>query len=214
MEKDVKKRFDEASKVYVTDSFIERDRSARLVSKLSNPNLNDIILDIGCGPGKQIIELSDSIKLGIGIDISDGMLEQAVQNARNANRENVEFHIGTFDKPDESVNLREMNITKIISNYALHHLSLMEKKKAIEKMVIIGGHSLQTIVIGDLMYFEDPESIKDVYNATGYVPGIDTPSMVEEMIDCFTNSSFQVKAYKLHAVVGVLVANKNNLSEK
>ena len=63
-----------------------------------NPDINDIILDIGCGTGKQIIELSEYIKLGIRIDISDGMVEQAIENARKENKTNVQFYTGTFDK--------------------------------------------------------------------------------------------------------------------
>ncbi len=105
-------------------------------------------MDIGCGTGKQIIELSNTIRLGIGIDISEGMIKQSIENAKNENRENVEFFIGTFENPDQNVNLKEKNITKIISNYALHHLDLQKKKQAVEKMLFIGGQSLQTIVIG------------------------------------------------------------------
>ena len=57
----VKERFDNASKEYVTDNYIWRYRSAKLVSELVNPSVNDIILDMGCGTGKQIIELSNTI---------------------------------------------------------------------------------------------------------------------------------------------------------
>ncbi len=208
MDEAVKKRFDSASKEYVTDRFVWRYRSACLVSKLAEPCSNDIILDIGCGPGKQIIDLCASIKQGIGIDISDGMLEEARKNARNQNVANVEFHIGTFDKPDKNCNLKEKHITKIISNYALHHLSLKEKQQAVGQMIATGGPSLQSIVIGDLMFFEDPENIQDEFETTGYVPGIDVPSTVEEMCGCFANTSFVVEAHKLHPLVGVLIAKK------
>ena len=214
MENDVKKRFDNASKEYVTDRYIWRYKSAQLVSKLVNPNIKDIVLDIGCGTGKQIIELSSYIKQGIGIDISDGMVKQATENACNENRKNVEFYLGTFDKPDENINLRGMPVTKIISNYALHHLNLLEKKKAIDKMVHIWGQSLQTIVIGDLIFFENPDNFKDDFNTIGYGPGNDTPSTVEEMIECFKCLSFNTEIHKLHPLVGVLVANMNVKTRK
>ncbi|MFT9494572.1 class I SAM-dependent methyltransferase [Anaerosolibacter sp.] len=208
MDNDVKERFDNASKEYVTDRYIWRYKSAQLVNKLLNPNINDIVLDIGCGTGKQIIELSNYIKLGIGIDISDGMVEQATENARNEKRENVEFNIGTFDKPDEKINLRETHITKVISNYALHHLNLQEKKKAIEKMVDLGGQSLQMIIIGDLMFFEDPDKHKSEFDIVGYGPGGDQPSTVEELVECFANLPYNVEVHKLHPLVGVLVASR------
>lgn len=208
MDYGVKERFDNASKEYVTDRYIWRYRSAQLVSKLVSPNINDIILDIGCGTGKQIIELSNSIKLGIGIDISDGMVKQATENARNENRENVKFYIGTFNKPDEKIDLSETHVTKIISNYALHHLNLQEKKKAIEKMADIGGRSLQMIIIGDLMFFENPDKYESEFNTVGYGPGSDKPSTVEELIGCFTNLPFNIEIHKLHPLVGVSVASK------
>lgn len=158
--------------------------------------------------GKQIIELSNYIKLGIGIDISDGMVEQATESARNENRENVEFYTGTFNKPDERINIREMHVTKIISNYALHHLNLQEKKKALKKMVDIGGQTLKTIIIGDLMFFESPDKYKDEFNSIGYGPGSDQPSTVEELIGCFNDLAFNIGVHKLHPLVGVLLASK------
>lgn len=208
MDNGVKERFDNASKEYVTDRYIWRYRSAQMVSKLARPNKNDIILDIGCGTGKQIIELSTYIKLGIGIDISDGMMKQATENAYNENRENVEFYVGTFNKPNERINLREIRVTKIISNYALHHLNLQEKKKAIEKMVDLGGQSLKKIIIGDLMFFENPNKHKNEFNTVGYGPGSDQPSTVDELVGCFTDLSLDIEIHKLHPLVGVLVASK------
>jgi len=208
MDHTVKNRFDNASKAYVTEKYFWRYQSACLVSKLVCPEVSDIILDIGCGTGKQIIELSGSVKLCIGIDISDGMVGQAVENALNENRDNVKFYTGTFDEPERNINLMEMQLTKIISNYALHHLNLKEKQHAITKMVDIGGQSLQTIVIGDLMFFENPLRYKDEFNAVGYGPGSDTPSTVEELIECFANFPFKVEMHKLHPLAGVLVANR------
>ncbi len=208
MDNGVKERFDNASKEYVTDRYIWRYRSAQLVNKLVSPNRNDIILDIGCGTGKQIIELSNFIKLGIGIDISDGMVKQATENARNENRENVKFYIGTFNRPDEKIDLSETHVTKIISNYALHHLNLQEKKKAIENMADLGGKSLEMIIIGDLMFFENPDKHKNEFNTVGYGPGSDQPSTVEELVGCFTKLSLNIEIHKLHPLVGVLVASK------
>lgn len=208
MDNNVKERFDNASKEYVTDKYIWRYKAGQLVSKLANPNLNDIILDIGCGTGKQIIELSNAIKLGIGIDISEGMIKQSTENACIENRENVEFFVGTFDKPDRDVDLKEKKITKIISNYALHHLNLKEKKNAVEKMVYIGGRSLETIIIGDLMFFENPDKYKDEYDIIGYGPEGDQPSMVEDLVKCFSGLDFNIEVHQLHPLVGVLVASK------
>ena len=78
-------------------------------------------------------------------------------------------------------------------------------------MVNIGGHHLQTIVIGDLMFFENSDKFKDEFNTIGYGPERDKPSTVEEMIACFTNLPFIIDVHKLHPLVGVLVTNKKKV---
>jgi DNA-binding transcriptional MerR regulator len=208
MENVTKERFNGASEKYSTDRLLLRGKAAELINKLVEPNSSDVILDLGCGTGGQLVELSQSIKLGIGVDISEGMLRQARVNAEVLINKNVDFYIGTFEKPEANINLIELGITKIISNYALHHLDTELKVKAIEKMVKIGGDSLKNIVIGDLMFFEDPEKYKSEFQAVGYGPPIDDPSKVEDLIAAFSKYGFKVDTHKLHPLVGVLSAYK------
>lgn len=209
METRAKQRFNNASKQYVTDSYYWRSKSAELINELVKPNDNDVLLDLGCGTGKQIVELSQKIKLAIGIDISEGMIGQAKENIENEGLQNIELYIGTFEEPNLYIDLNKKCITKIISNYALHHLTTTYKKKAIEKMVSIGGESLQSIVIGDLMFFENPEDYINEFSKVGYGPEVDSPSRVEELVKCFANFGFTVEVHKLHPLVGVIVANRN-----
>ncbi len=211
METRAKQRFNDASKQYVTDSYHWRSKTAELINELIKPNINDIVLDLGCGTGKQIIELSRKIKLAIGVDISDGMLKQAKENIENERAHNIELYIGTFEEPELSVDLRKKCITKIISNYALHHLTTIYKQKAIEKMINIGGENLQSIIIGDLMFFENPNDYKDEFSLVGYGPEVDFPSSVEELKNCFLNFDFTVEVHRLHPLVEVVVANRNKV---
>ncbi|WP_346879153.1 MULTISPECIES: MerR family transcriptional regulator [unclassified Clostridium] len=211
METRAKQRFNDASKQYVTDSYHWRSKTAELINELIKPNINDIVLDLGCGTGKQIIEISRKIKLAIGVDISDGMLKQAKENIENERAHNIELYIGTFEEPELSVDLRKKCITKIISNYALHHLTTIYKQKVIEKMINIGGENLQSIIIGDLMFFENPNDYKDEFSLVGYGPEVDFPSSVEELKNCFLNFDFTVEVHRLHPLVGVVVANRNKV---
>ncbi|GAA0778852.1 hypothetical protein GCM10008908_36390 [Clostridium subterminale] len=214
METRAKQRFNDASKQYVTDSYHWRSKTAELINELIKPNMNDIVLDLGCGTGKQIIELSRKIKLAIGVDISDGMLKQAKANIENERAHNIELYIGTFEEPELSVNLRKKCITKIISNYALHHLTTIYKQKAIEKMINIGGENLQSIIIGDLMFFENPNDYSEEFSLVGYGPEVDFPSSVEELKNCFLNFDFTVEVHRLHPLVGVVVANRNKVDNQ
>jgi hypothetical protein len=164
--------------------------------------------------GKQLIELSQKVKLAIGVDISEGILKQAKENVENQAVRNIEFYTGSFEEPNLNVDLKRKHITKIISKYALHHLTTEYKQKAIEKMINVGGEDLESIIIGDLMFFENPNDHKEKFALVGYGPEVDFPSSVEELRSCFSNFDFNIEMHKLHPLVGVIVANSNKNVDK
>jgi len=204
-----KQRFNNANKNYNTDTYYWRSKTAEIINEFLKPNINDVILDLGCGTGKQLIHLSPKIKLAIGIDISDGMIERAQETVKCKGIRNIEFYLGTFEEPNLNVNVNKKGVTKIISNYALHHLTTIYKQQAIKKMINVGGETLQRIIIGDLIFFDNPNSFKDQFHLVGYNPEVDFPSCAEELVDCFSNFGFTVEIHKLHSLVGIIVANKN-----
>lgn len=54
-------------------------------------NGSEILLDIGTGGGENLLKIAFSFFFGIGIDISDGMLETAHSNLKKTKRSNVRF---------------------------------------------------------------------------------------------------------------------------
>lgn len=76
-------------------------------------------------------------------------------------------------------------------------------------MILKGGESLQSIVIGDLMFFENPDDYRKEFSVVDYGPEVDLPSSVEELVNCFSNFGFTIEVHKLHPLVGVIVANRN-----
>lgn len=211
METRAKHRFDNACKQYVTDSYYWRAKTEELINELIRPNMDDVVLDLGCGTGKQIVELSSKVKLAIGVDISEGMLKQAKENIEKESMNNIELYMGTFEEPNLNVDLNKKGITKIISNYALHHLTTVYKQKAIEEMIKLGGKSLQSIIIGDLMFFESPDDYEEEFPLVGYGPKVDFPSNVEELVGCFSNHDFTIDVHRLHPLVGVIAAYRNQI---
>lgn len=198
-------RFDKGSTFYQTDSIKYRKLSADRVSQLAAPASTDVILDIGCGTGTQLISLAGMIKRGIGIDLSSGMVQKANDQLEKGST-NLEFHVGDFIDLEKEISLDQMKINKIISNYALHHLNLADKKNAVEKMINLTGDNLEMIVIGDLMFFDNPENYTDQYGQIGYAPGTDLPCYADELVGLFDNSLFTVTVDKLHPLVGVVKA--------
>lgn len=137
------------------------------------------------------------------------MIRQAKENAESEGAYNTEFYIGTFEEPNLNVDLKAKQVTKVISNYALHHLTTEYKQKAIETIINLCGKSLQSIIIGDLMFFESPNDYEDDFGTVGYGPKVDSPSSIEELKNCFINFDFTIEVHKLHPLVGVIIASRN-----
>lgn len=73
-------------------------------------------------------------------------------------------------------------------------------------MINLAGDNLEMIVIGDLMFFDDPENYADQYDQIGYGPGIDLPCYADELACLFDGSVFTVTLDRIHPLVGVLKA--------
>lgn len=52
---------------------------------------SDLLLDIGTGGGEALLSLADSALLLIGIDLSTGMIETALNNVKQSNKSNIRF---------------------------------------------------------------------------------------------------------------------------
>lgn len=53
------------------------------------------VLDLGCGTGRQLLDLAASIELGMGIDLSPAMIARARENhARLGGGADIEFRVG------------------------------------------------------------------------------------------------------------------------
>ncbi len=72
-----KKRFNQGASHYTTDRYPGRGQCVRKVLELLDPQQDDVILDLGCGPGIQLIELAHSIRSGYGVDPAEEMIRRA-----------------------------------------------------------------------------------------------------------------------------------------
>lgn len=83
-----------------------RDDEWKWLSSHLPSEQNITVLDIGCGNGALLKELSPRISQGIGIDVSQNIISRA--KVLNANSENLSFHVtnGPFlPVPDESIDV-------------------------------------------------------------------------------------------------------------
>lgn len=116
------KRFDDSEKQFDTAS---QEIVARTKEYL---NANDIILDFGCATGTKTLKLADAVKHIHGLDISEGMISEAIKKKNKLSVTNISFSQGTIFKDD----LEKASFDKIVA-YAIIHL-LDDSKKVIQRI--------------------------------------------------------------------------------
>jgi len=85
---------------------------------IANPLVDEIVIDLGSGPGRDAIEVANKVKSGkvIGIDMTDEMLKLARNNADSNNLDNVEFKKGEITNIPLEDNLANLVISNCVFN--------------------------------------------------------------------------------------------------
>ena len=190
-------RFDEKAAAYDERQDSEEYRAAAsLVVKHADPTPDDAVLDLGTGTGAIALALAPDAERVLARDISAGMMEEARAKADEVGIDNLALDEGTFRDPgvDDPVDV-------VVSNFAMHHLSDNEKREAIGT---IAGLEPQKLVLGDVMFFDEPDP-----NEPFYSPEVDDPATVGTLADALTDAGFSLTAVeRVHDQVGVLVAER------
>lgn len=189
-------RFDNLATDYDEEKSAEYNECVALVLEHANPDSDDTVLDLGCGTGAIALGLAEEAGRVVGRDISEGMMDEARRKAEERGLDNVEFGQGQFREPnyDDEVDI-------VTSNFAMHHLSDDEKREAIS---VIAGLGPRRIVLGDVMFFGEPDPEEPFYS-----PEVDDPATVGVLADAFTDEGYAITAVEMvHEQVGVLVAER------
>ncbi|NUB91979.1 class I SAM-dependent methyltransferase [Haloterrigena sp. SYSU A121-1] len=190
-------RFDEKAGEYDESNSDEYRACANLVVEHAAPGEDDVVLDLGTGTGAIALALAPDADRVVGRDISEGMMEEAERKADEEGLENLEFDYGTFREPEY-----DGPVDVVTSNFAMHHLSDDEKREAID---VIAALEPRKFVLGDVMFFGEPDS-----DAPFYSPEVDDPATVGALADAFTDAGFSLTAVeRVHDQVGVLVAERS-----
>ena len=168
-----------------------------------DPRIEDVILDVGCGPGTQLIDLASLIRYGYGIDPAEQMIQRAKAGATDC--ANISFYVGSAEYlPPE---IGHTGISKIFSNYALHHLPDGAKPHAIQNLAsLLPVNGM--IILGDLMFSDNPDKYKALFDIVGYGPGSDTPSKLSLLEDMFFAAGLLPTTHILNPLVAVITGRK------
>jgi len=189
-------RFTEQAASYDADKRPEYHACCSLVVDHADPSAEDRVLDLGTGTGAIALAVPPDAADVVGRDISEGMLEQAIEKATDGGYENVDFDQGRFREPNV-----EGRVDIVTSNFALHHLDDDAKREAIHT---IADLEPRRFVLGDVMLFADADP-DDPF----YTPGVDDPATVGALADMFTDAGFALTAVeRVHQQVGVLVGQR------
>ena len=200
-------RYDEKVDEYDETSIDEHEACVELVVEHARDGLvgddgceggdgDEVVLDLGAGTGAIALELAEDADRVVGRDVSEGMLERAREKAQDRGITNAEFDTGRFREPNY-----DGPVDVITSNFAMHHVGDEGKREAID---VIGDLHPRRFVLGDLMFFGEPDPSEPYYD-----PSVDDPSTVGLLVDALTNAGFVVTAVeKVHDQVGVLVADR------
>lgn len=170
----------------------------------------DVLLDVGIGQGRWAIQACAFCKKVIGLDISASMLSIARNNALLRNLSNIHFIKGSFENLHEEEDLNQEQINKILSVYAMHHLTDELKASSLKSMVDLLKKSPaeeKMIVLGDIMWFEDPDQYRDQWDEVFYDEGdTDFPAEADLFVKWLKPIVQEVDLIKLHPLVGLVVA--------
>lgn len=104
----------------------------------------DLVLDIGCGPGRQCVPMAERQIRAIGIDIDEDMLVEAVKKLHEKSLgKMVDLIVADGENPP----VKQNSFTACVLYGVLHHLS--DKPKAIV-------NASEKLVPGGLIYSLDP----------------------------------------------------------
>jgi len=191
-------RFDEKAAEYDDSKSDEYRACASLVVDHAAPDADTTVLDLGTGTGAIALPLAEDAGRVVGRDISEGMLEQAREKAADRGLDSVEFGEGRFREPNVP---DDADVDVVTTNFAMHHLSDAEKREAIDA---IADHEPDRVVLGDVMFFGEPDPEEPFYS-----PEVDDPATVGVLADAFTDAGYALTAVEpVHDQVGVLVAER------
>jgi ubiquinone/menaquinone biosynthesis C-methylase UbiE len=172
-----------------------------LPTQFADIQVGDTVLDLGSGAGNDVFVARSLVGENghvIGLDMTEEMIDKAVQNNKKMGYKNVEFRLGDI----ENMPLESHSVDVIVSNCVLNLVP--EKKRAFNEIYRVlkpGGHFCVSDIVtkGEL-----PEQIK--HSAELYVGCVSGALKKEDYLKIIENTSF--KKVQIHASKDILIPDE------
>ena len=110
--------------------------------ELLDPKIQDIVLDVGCAAGRQLLEISNRIAQGVGTDISIAFIEKADTRAKEVGVTNLSFR----QSKAEELPFPERFFDKVICAEVLEHVFKKDSAlNEIKRVLKPGGYLIITV---------------------------------------------------------------------
>jgi len=174
-----KQWFNERAKTATSDYVLNRGTTLRLdeleVKSLNQlisavaPKRTDVVLDAGCGSGRNLSILSRQVKRIVGLDFSEQMLERAKQRIAAEQLSNVRLTQGSVTQ----LEFPDSHFDKVVCASVLQYLDTKDCEVALEEIVRVcrpGGTVVLHIKNGTSLYALSLKLVKIYLQLIGRTP--------------------------------------------
>lgn len=144
----IKKQFDISAKNFDNWSVTQNEKMLQGLLDFCDLSKDKELLDVACGTGAFSLFSADKAAMVTGVDISEGMIAVALQNAADKELKNVVFHCQDV----ENINLPGKSFSVVVSKSAFHH---MKNYQQVFSNMITYCKSGGRVCIQDIMAYED-----------------------------------------------------------
>ncbi|MGE3073090.1 MAG: class I SAM-dependent methyltransferase [Dehalococcoidia bacterium] len=131
----VKQQFGAVAEAYVNSSFHSSGPDLALLVDSCNFTGNELVIDLGCGPGHTALACARKAGRVIGIDVTPEMVVAATALAHQRSLANVEFRVGNV----EQLPFVSESVDVVTSRVSAHHYSDVSKALAEASRVLKPG---------------------------------------------------------------------------
>ena len=152
--------------------------------------VNDYVIEIGCGNGRDGLEIARKVKFYEGIDLSPAAVESAKRRFVESDVPNSKFHIHTGDFSKIELHKLEADRIVVYSRFSLHSDTEAAEDSLISKLLEVKDNDLLVLIevrtIHDELYGVGSPAGRNAFITDHYRRFIDPSELKSKISDDFS----------------------------